>query len=308
MLGLPAILQYVSALGHKPRWVHLLFGEGHWPVSLGLRACGYHVSCIFYYVQHQDSGRLRGRLSRLALWLLKNCQVRLFSLEPPTAMKAGSFSTVLFDPSDLQNYATQAAPATATWGVKRVVIAGHINRRKLVTEIIDALAQISREPGQSIELRLVGKVDPAYLPAIQTALAAAQSATFHAVLMDERVSGTYLRSELETADIVSALYSDHYGSSGMVVNAAAFRRPVLFFPIGALESLARCFPYAHFPSVRSDIASSIRAALLKPSHFTLSEASRDEFVANRSPERFAETFHATIEQYKVTSLEAKSTI
>ncbi len=208
-------------------------------------------------------------------------------------MTESSFDGVLLDVHDFLD--TPARPSSAG-AAKTVVIAGYINARKRVIEIIHALSEITRADKQAVELRLVGRIDPTYRPAINAALVNSESETFSAVISDKRVSDSRLWSELENADIVSALYSDHYGSSGMVVNAMALGRPVIFFPIGALEGFATQLPSALQPRTPQDITDCIRAALAEPQRFVLSETDRAEFIAARSPARFAEAFNAALER------------
>ena len=292
--GVRTVRDYCRSIGQKPRAIHLLFGERYLPMGLCLRLLGHSVTAIFYYAQHRKLSGVKSMVTVATLRVAGASGMRLHSLEHPAAMPLRAFDSVLLDMHDLKSSAADGSAAPPASGRKVCVIAGHISERKMAVEIMQVLAsQLRTEPAQ-IELRLIGRIAPDYLVAVLAAASDLRNAGGIVSVKNERVPDDVLRTELVGADLVFAIYKDHFGSSGMVVNAMALGRPVLFIADGALAGFAAMMPKARQPYCVSDIAPCIDAALVVPGQYCLSNKRRATFLAERSPARFAETFHAAL--------------
>ena len=280
--------------GRRPRFVHLILGERDLVLGLLLRMCGFQITAIFYRVPHKPVRGAKTRLARMALHVARYAGIITMSLERPLTMALGDFDAVLQDVYDFAAL-DGIEPVEPLVGEQiTFLIAGYIDRRKMADQIIRDLALLAPNYDKRFLLRLVGKIEQSQRSKILTAVNEVSRTGLAVQILDERVTNTRLRNEMAQADVVMATYVDHPASSGMVVNALALRRPVLFFPYGALEEFAGMIPDAEQPSSVQDIPRCIDAVLENPARYRLGNLDYQAYLVDRSTERYAHTFHSAL--------------
>lgn len=293
--GVLLILSRVRVAGTRPRAIHLLFGEKYLPVAFMLRLLGYDVTGIIYYIQHKRLSMLNYLVTRVALSFALILKIKFLSLEMPSTIPESAFYGVLLDVIDPHIPIEHNTEKQLTdEGVVRVLVAGHITERKLVLELMDSIRHLKRAVEIRFYLRIVGELEINYQATVLAAADVLRGNGVKVTIINERIPIEVLTQEIATADLVFAAYRDHYGSSGMVINAMALGCPVVFFSIGALNSFAELLPNCEQPTKEVDIADSIFRAITEPSLYRLDTDARATFIAERTSSRFAESFHSFI--------------
>lgn len=293
LCNLIKLLKEIKSYKHAPRCIHLLLGEKDIFRACVLRIFGYRVSSIFYRVPHKNDTSIKNSMALILLWFANIIGIITITLEPALQSRARFFKGVLFDVTDLYGEPCKKKNRSCV-NKKIVLLPGHLTRRKLVLEMIDVFDAVSKLNSVEIQLRLVGKIEETYKPEILALIESIDNNLLEVVLVDERVSDEQLICELNNADLVSALYFDHVGSSGVTINSISLRTPVLFFPVGALSKFADLFPNASFPKASSDVFGSAKCALQYPERYKLPKVAVEEFVRYRSLKSFVHDFHEII--------------
>jgi glycosyltransferase involved in cell wall biosynthesis len=213
---------------------------------------------------------------RLALRLLNHPQLRIaFFLDPNVANSLKGKCTAqvvhLRDPVRLpQNHATHADKVGARLrlgipdGRRLFLFFGDIGGRKGLWELIHSLSALTTEEMQHICLAIVGYAEPHFeqhlAPTLERlATATPLSITRRAAYVDEAELGDWFTA----TDVVLAPYINHVGMSGILLLAAAFRRPVISQDFGPMGRLTRDYRLglAVNPSDPSALADAIRSFL-----------------------------------------------
>jgi glycosyltransferase involved in cell wall biosynthesis len=213
---------------------------------------------------------------RLVLRLLNHPQLRAaFFLDPDVAnsLKGNCTAQVvhLQDPVRLpQHHASHADKVAARLrlripvGRKLFLFFGDISGRKGLWELINALDALTTEEMQLISLAIVGYAEPHFerrlAPKLERLAAATPiSITRRAAYVDEAELGHWFTA----ADVVLAPYMQHVGMSGILLLAAAFRRPVISQDFGPMGRLTRDYRLGLTvnPSDPSALAAAIRSFL-----------------------------------------------
>jgi glycosyltransferase involved in cell wall biosynthesis len=183
---------------------------------------------------------------RLVLRLLNHPQLRIaFFIDPCVAdsLKGRGSAQVIYlkDPVRLpvpQPKAERAATKSRL-GVpadrKLFLLFGDITSRKGVWKIIDSLGKLTHEETARICLAIVGHAEAIVEQPLAQRLKAASASTplmiiRRAAYVDERELGDWFTA----ADVVLAPYVRHVGMSGILLLAAAYRKPVISQDFGAM--------------------------------------------------------------------------
>lgn len=57
-------------------------------------------------------------------------------------------------------------------------------------------------------------------------------------IQNNRFTDDYLTNKILDSEVILAIYKEHFGSSGMIINAVFYNKKTLFIPIGVLNSFA----------------------------------------------------------------------
>lgn len=242
-------------------------------IVMGMTLFWKNISTILYYSFFDDSFKVKMayRVFRVlgiqlhALEYRDSCRPFLHYLPDPITMRG------LFDYECLHSDDTFV-----------FLVAGYLDERKSVIEISSALNEVGLQ-GYDVTLILVGEqsvglkrmFDPKRYPFVKFSI------------IDRRVSDDELHDYICNSSAVLAIYKDHLGSSGFVINSVALNVPVLFVPVGVLKSYERMVLFQSLPETFSEKA--ITKALLdfvlyKENYYDVNL--RMDFIENHDLKKF----------------------
>ena len=117
------------------------------------------------------------------------------------------------------------------------VVFGRLAQRKGLDQLAAAVAL---EP-TDLRVRLVGEVDPRYRRSLELGVERMQGAGAQVVLEDERVTEEQGLRALRSSRCVVAAYPRHFGSSRVVLEAAAVGTPVIAEDFGLMGHQVRTY-------------------------------------------------------------------
>ncbi len=217
-------------------------------------------------------------LDQLAVQTLKELDMRAVGLPDP------------IDPAD-NGPGQQAMRRRFGIDLERTlfVLFGMLDRRKGLLEVLAALRLLTPLEQRSTAVLLAGPIanEIKQLVRTETAWLTANSEV-QCVVHDQLIPVSEAQSFISAADIVSAAYVGHVGSSAVLVRAAAAGRPVLCAASGNMGILARAHSLgitveAHRPS---EIANGIRCFLQNRSAGFEATVARS-WAARNTPVSFA---------------------
>lgn len=140
-------------------------------------------------------------------------------------------------------------------GVFSFLIAGYIDERKSVFEILEALSEQKRK-GVNVELAIVGEQAENVRYKLDMVL---ESIDFPVEVVNRRVDDFELLTYMANAHCILAIYKQHMGSSGFVINSIGLGKPVLFVSRGALREVSGLISFPFLPETESkkDVSHSI---------------------------------------------------
>ena len=122
----------------------------------------------------------------------------------------------------------------------RLLLFGHITRRKGAGNLLRALELLPRQVCQLTSLAIVGKVEDGYRAELAQAVARTlQGTSARVVVVDEFVKDETVERLIRTASVVMAPYLEHEGMSGVLLHAAAQGKPVVTSTHGLIGMLTR---------------------------------------------------------------------
>lgn len=175
----------------------------------------------------------------------------LFLLDPFAAKRAQAFpsgekAVYLADPvrSPARPSPEAAAALRAELGIepdrKVFLLFGHLTRRKGVHQILEAVRQLPPDACRRFCLVLAGAIDPHYRAQLEAGITAARAAQpVQIVTRYGFVPANDVPAYFELADAVLTPYLDHAGMSGILLLAAAHRKPVLSSGHGLMGEIVR---------------------------------------------------------------------
>jgi glycosyltransferase involved in cell wall biosynthesis len=281
------------------------------PLALGLGAGQARISGILFRpsVHYGDIGPYRPKLRERARDVRKNVFYRLMlrnpavdrilSLDPffaahaRTRYRHGTKVAALPDPAHPLVEATAAGSETdfVPQGRTGFLLFGHLAERKGPLAILDALALL--EPGITEQLAILfaGKVDRRLrdrLKGRSRALLARRPGLWLRI-DDRRIEEAELASLVRRSDVVLAPYQRFVGSSGVLMWAAQYGRPVLTQDYGLIGRLTRehrlgaCTDTSDPARLAAQMAQMVK---MGPQGF-IDRAAARRFVAEQTPRRFA---------------------
>lgn len=166
------------------------------------------------------------------------------------------------------------------------LLAGYIDDRKCVKESIEALEIASVSDNKKRKLIILGEQSPEiseYLNNLQL-----ENLAFTIKIQNYRFTDDELNKALNNSDVIWAIYKEHFGSSGMVINAILYNKKVLFIPLGVLEGFSYELKMKHLPFSygTSEIYKSL--VHIEKTEKQYSSANRRNFISNRVQQKFSE--------------------
>jgi len=151
---------------------------------------------------------------------------------------------VKFLPDPVQVYASKRTPEEVKkmLGIeenrKVFLIFGFLDSRKGISEILEAVAAISREKSQKGCLLIVGpweenerKLFEIQLPKIK------QKTDFQIIIKDTFIKDEDIQQYFKVTDFALALYHKHFGMSAIMVRAAAAQKPIIAHNFGLMGKI-----------------------------------------------------------------------
>lgn len=258
------------------------------------------VKCLVYYALHKPNTVVKS----IQLAFLKCAHflgVEVLGLDYASQPTAGiSWVKSVPDPVLLRNVKSLSSHFNLSlerWdpGSISFLLAGYIDSRKCPVEIIEALSAVADKiVNQSfkINLKIVGSI----CPMIESSLYSLQDMhrNVYIEIRAERVTDAELSKLVSNTDVVFCLYREHYGSSGMFINAIACDKAVLFQPIGVLGGFSGLLRIEAMPAdlSKASIVNSIEVLInnyrADKGYRQYSDGDRRNFLSSRTRARFLE--------------------
>lgn len=176
---------------------------------------------------------------------------------------------------------------------------GALTGRKGVFKLLEALAQLSDEHCKQICLLVVGSTDPETLARIRAQIAAVrQIKPIQIIERYEYIPEAEITDYFQLADIALAPYQQHVGMSGILMLAAATRKPVLSSNYGLMGQVVKQNKLGiALDSTRVDeLMRGLKICLHTPLEELGDTVQMQKFAARNSTSHFAETIFQCLEQ------------
>ncbi|SDU77493.1 hypothetical protein [Pseudomonas sihuiensis] len=162
------------------------------------------------------------------------------------------------------------------------LVVGYIDERKCVPEIVEALITLACDSEISQRLIILGKQSLG----VETYLSGlAVPEGLELLVLNRRFSDEEYSQYLAISDVVLAIYKDHLGSSGVVINSILYGKKVLFIPVGVTAAFQARLALDGLPQSSSPDA--IRGALVKlVDSVQYDDSARLRFLDGRSKKDF----------------------
>ncbi len=174
------------------------------------------------------------------------------------------------------------------------LLCGELSRRKGVLVVLRALAALEPDHQRRVRLRLVGAIHGAERDLVLAGLKNAREVESPAGLLldldDRFVSDEELDNHIADADVVLALYERSYGSSGTLIRAAAFGRPLIATDEGFVGHCVRVHRLGAPVNVHDidAVAEAFRKFIVTGVVKGFDEKSARDYASSCSPDDFAQ--------------------
>lgn len=187
------------------------------------------------------------------------------SLRDPALLDHKSFSSKEVDPN-----------------VVTYLVVGYIDERKCVPEIVQALIALAFDSKVTQRLIILGKQSLGvenYLSGLVVPKG------LELLVLNQRFSDDEYSHYLAISDVVLAIYKNHFGSSGVVINSILYGKKVLFIPVGVTADFEARLALDGLPQSTSPDA--IKGALVKlVNSVQYDDSARLSFLVGRSKKDF----------------------
>ncbi|MBE9028905.1 glycosyltransferase [filamentous cyanobacterium LEGE 11480] len=229
------------------------------PIALGGKSpcdfSGIYFRPTFHYptfdnYQFSLSDYVRQLRQKLLLGLvLRNPRLKtLFSLDPFAVkhmkrLRGRARVAHLPDPMELhqveQSEIVRVQQSLAIEPDRQIfLLFGSLHERKGVQQVLDAMCLLPPEPAKKVCLVFVGKITSSNPDAILHQIAMIRQTTaVQIVVRDHFVPDQDVQTYFQLADFILAPYQRHVGMSGIVLQAAAARKPVLASDYGLIGQI-----------------------------------------------------------------------
>jgi glycosyltransferase involved in cell wall biosynthesis len=282
------------------------------PLSAGLRApaafSGIFFRPDYYYGSEDNQATFRRRVfnaiqKRLLHRLLDHPQLRVaFFIDPLVADslkdKGKAQAIYLEEPVRLPERhasSTERTAIRARLGVpadrQMFLLFGEISGRKGVWKLLDSIDELTSGEATRMCLAVVGRAEPIVEQQLAARLEAVVASTSLAII---RRAAYVDESELDdwfmAADVVLAPYTRHFGMSGILLLASAYRKPVISGRRGAMGRLTHKYRLGLTvnPGNRAELARAMGNFLRKTPPGGWKPEAAYAFAKGRSRDKFGE--------------------
>ena len=116
------------------------------------------------------------------------------------------------------------------------LVAGYLDERKSIKLLFKVLENLSKNDSTKRVITLLGVQTKNMMKFISNIN---RINNVEIIQKNYRYDNSELEIELSKCDLVWAVYQNHHGSSGFVINAVQFNKPVIFLPSGVLKRFSK---------------------------------------------------------------------
>ena len=222
-----------------------------------------------------------------------------FSINPIQQLKApGSTASVihLADPVSIDNHEVPPIALRQSLNIDShrqvFLVFGALTERKGIFQLLEAVSLLTKEAGHQICILFIGEASPQ----VQTRLRAqietiTKSHPIQIIHKFDYIPESEVSSYFKLADVVLAPYQQHVGMSGILIQAAAARKPVLSSDYGLMgEVVSKHQLGITVDSTQpADIALGLKQFIETPYNQLYNAQLSYEFAQSNSSENFART-------------------
>ena len=242
-----------------------------------------NISLIIYYSFENKNKGFKYSLKKILLKSLTYINIKLLLLE-------GDISTVkyirqnnikiLYDPLMLINTSNKEKLKS---NIKvNYLVAGYLDDRKSLRLFFNVLKNLSNNDSKKRVVTLLGVQTKSTKNVISNLK---KLSNIEVIQKNYRYEDSELEKELYQCDLVWAAYQNHFGSSGIVINAVQFNKPVIFIATGVLKRFSNELNIDILP--KNLLESEIEACLLRlAKDKQYSSESRANFLNKRDQKKF----------------------
>ncbi len=175
---------------------------------------------------------------------------------------------------------------------KVFLLFGELSERKGVGQMLEAIAQLPSDLCQNLCFLLVGRCDLATKSRFQAKIVQVRSEQPVQIIEQyEFISEQAVKDYFQLADVVLAPYQKHIGMSGILLQAAAAKKPVISSNYGLMGELVRRYQLGlAVDSTRPDeLTKAIAQFLQQPAEQFFSADKMEVFAQENTVEKFANT-------------------
>ncbi len=271
-----------------------LHGERDWVLSILSRMIKRktNIVLIFYYGLLRQNGIRHIFFQKIILKILNFLNIKVAQLEFfPSNFdnEVKEFIVPLNDPPLLDYSKSSVNQFNIINDEIKILLPGYIDQRKCVKEITESVSSIAKKHNNlKFNLRIVGKQVKSVSAMLKKDLDFPKNLVLYQ--LNERLSDKQLENEFLQSDLVLAIYKNHLGSSGIVINAIAFNKKVVFLDYGTLKEFR--LELGIKGRLISTESESIRVAIenaIFGQQFNYSLTNREKFLSKRTKKLFANT-------------------
>lgn len=288
-------------------WPFLLAQRPPCPISSIYFKPTFHYANFPGYVPTLKA-RIQQQQERLMLaMILRQPHLhRLLCLDPfaVEALNKGAFESkavVLADPVERavsQASVSELRSRSNIGGQRKVfLLFGELSGRKGVEQMLDAIALLPGTLCQTLCFLLVGRCDLATKRQFQSKIAQVRSAQPVQIIEQyEFISEQAVQDYFQLTDVVLAPYQKHIGMSGILLQAAAAKKPVLSSNYGLMGELVRRYQLglAVDSTQPIELMQALSSFLQAPASHFYSLEKMEQFVQQNTVEQFASTILSTV--------------
>ena len=288
-------------------WPFLLAQTPPCPISSIYFKPTFHYASFPGYIPTLKA-RIQQQQERLMLaMILRQPHLhRLLCLDPfaVAALNKGqteSKAVVLADPVEIPVAQTSLLDLRSRSNIqaqrKVFLLFGELSERKGVNQVLDAITLLPSALCQHLCFLLVGRCDLVAKRQFQAKIVQVRSAQPVQIIEQyEFISEQTVKDYFQLADVVLAPYQKHIGMSGILLQAAAAKKPVLSSNYGLMGELVRRYQLGlAVDSTRSDeLAKALSQFLQQPAEQFFSAKKMEIFAQENAVEKFANTIFTAL--------------
>lgn len=276
---------FLFCLKNKNLKVIFLSGDSDFIKSLLLKCLfpSLNISLIIYYSFEKKFKGFKYSLRKILLQSLTYINIKLLLLEGDiSALKFGRQDNIkkIYDPLILTNLSKENKIKSKT--EEHYLVAGYLDDRKSIRLLFKVLKNLSNNDSKKRVVTLLGVQTNSTKKFLSNLK---ELSNIEIIQKNYRYDDSELEKELYKCDLVWAAYQNHQGSSGFVINAVQFNKPVIFIATGVLKRFSNELNIDILP--KNLLESEIEACLLRlAKDKQYSSESRANFLNKRDQKKF----------------------